>query len=287
MSQTNDCRFPTAGSRFVVLFSSLEFARTNRSHRPRAYASPFPAGSNCRSAKLGCYSGRGLESDRQCTPHPLDQRFPAAVYPAGLHGIIVLGGSYDRTRHSDLSTIVLEDDTEPLALLAHLSHRYPEAKIVFSGNSTDTATPEVSESDFVKPYLESFGIASERIAVEDKSRTTAESAQLAAQLLRPTSSSRWLLVTFGHRMPRAMGAFRKAGFNVSAFPAGLRTKAWSDMWSPERTAADNLRHLDIAVHEWLALVYYKLRGYSDDWFAGPIASNECGKACLDAQNTQR
>jgi uncharacterized SAM-binding protein YcdF (DUF218 family) len=218
---------------------------------------------------------------------PLDQRFPAAVYPAGLHGIIVLGGSYDRTRHSDLSTIVLEDDTEPLALLAHLGHRYPEAKIVFSGNGTDTLTPEVSESDFVKPYLESFGIASERIVVEDKSRTTAESAQLAAQLLHPTSSSQWLLVTFGHRMPRAMGAFRKAGFNVSAFPAGLRTKAWSDMWSPEKTAANNLRHLDIAVHEWLALVYYKLKGYSDDWFAGPLASDECGKACLDAQNTQR
>jgi uncharacterized SAM-binding protein YcdF (DUF218 family) len=73
-------------------------------------------------------------------------------------------------------------------------------------------------------------------------------------------------------MPRAMGAFRKAGFNVSAFPAGLRTHGWRDMWKPEAVATDNLRRVDIALHEWSGLVDYKLKGYSD-WFAAPTGLN--------------
>jgi hypothetical protein len=40
------------------------------------------------------------------------------------------------------------------------------------------------------------------------------------------------------------------------------------MWSPAATATDNLRRLDIALHEWLGLIYYRIKGYSDEWFAG-------------------
>jgi hypothetical protein len=30
-----------------------------------------------------------------------------------------------------------------------------------------------------------------------------------------------------------------------------------------------LRKLDLAVYEWLGLAYYKLKGYSDEWFPEP------------------
>lgn len=199
---------------------------------------------------------------------PLENRFPEEVYPApGLDGIIVLGGSYDRVRNSYVSTIVLEDDTQPLALMVDLARRYPEARIIFSG--TDAPIPDGNEASFVKHYFVSLGIAPERILTEERSRTTAESARFTANLLQPSPSSRWLLVTFGYRMPRAVGAFRRAGFDVVAFPAGLRTKGWDQMWTPEISATDNLRHLDIAVHEWLGLLYYKVKGYADEWFAAP------------------
>jgi hypothetical protein len=71
-------------------------------------------------------------------------------------------------------------------------------------------------------------------------------------------------------MPRAVGAFRKAGFNVFAFPIHLRTNGWSQMWRADSTGTENLRKLDIAVYEWAALLHYKLKGYSDDWFAGSL-----------------
>ena len=49
---------------------------------------------------------------------PLEQRFPEQVYPANIQGIIVLGGSYDTVSHGYMSTIVLQEDTEPLAVMA-------------------------------------------------------------------------------------------------------------------------------------------------------------------------
>jgi uncharacterized SAM-binding protein YcdF (DUF218 family) len=65
---------------------------------------------------------------------PLEQRFPELSYPdQGIDGIIVLGGSYDSVSRSYASTILLEEDTEPMAVMADLSRRYPRARVIFSG----------------------------------------------------------------------------------------------------------------------------------------------------------
>jgi hypothetical protein len=32
---------------------------------------------------------------------------------------------------------------------------------------------------------------------------------------------------------------------------------------------DNLRRVDLAVHEWLGLAAYRIRGFSDEWLPGP------------------
>jgi uncharacterized SAM-binding protein YcdF (DUF218 family) len=200
---------------------------------------------------------------------PLEERFPEWRYPKQhIDGIIVLGGSYDFVRHPYLSTIVLEDDTEPLALVVDLARRYPQAKVVVSGGSS--YSHEVSEASIMKDYFASFGIAPERIVTEDRSLNMAQSAQFTANLLHPDPSSRWLLLTYGHLMPRAVGAFRKAGFELFPFPVHLRNPSgWDVMWNSDRSFAENLRKVDISTHEWLGLVYYKFKGYSDQWFPSP------------------
>ena len=198
---------------------------------------------------------------------PLEQRFPELSYPdQGIDGIIVLGGSYDSVSHSYESTILLEEDTEPMALMPDLARRYPRARIIFSGGTSPSWGPGPSEAAIVKQYFVSFGIAADRISIEERSQTTEENARFTADLIKPAPQSRWLLVTSSYHMPRAMGTFRRAGFNVIAFPAGSRTHGWQEMWWPATTATDNLRRLDVAVHEWLGLFVYRLRGYSSEWF---------------------
>jgi uncharacterized SAM-binding protein YcdF (DUF218 family) len=199
---------------------------------------------------------------------PLEQRFPYLAYPdQPVDGIIIIGGSYDTVSHSYESEIVLREDTDPVSVVPDLARRYPSAKIIFSGGSSDMS--RLSEAAVVKQIFISWGVPADRILTEEQSQTTEQNARYTAQLLKPTPQSRWLLVTSSYHMPRAMGAFRKAGFDVWAFPAGPRTHGWQDFWRPASTATDNLRRVDLAIHEWLGLVDYRLRGFSDEWFPGP------------------
>src|SRR6478672_4779860 len=113
---------------------------------------------------------------------PLEQRFPEQVYPANIQGIIVLGGSYDTVGHGYMSSIVLQEDTEPLAVMVDLARRYPEAKIIFSGGTTSSVRGP-SEADIVKGYFVSFGIAPDRILTEGESQTTEENARFTDALV--------------------------------------------------------------------------------------------------------
>jgi uncharacterized SAM-binding protein YcdF (DUF218 family) len=201
---------------------------------------------------------------------PLEQRFPHLAYPdQPIDGIIILGGSYDTVSHSYQSEIVLQDDTNPVSVVPDLARRYPNAKIIFSGGSSDTLKPGLSEAAIVKQIFISWGIPADRILVEEQSQTTEENARFTARLLHPAPQSRWLLVTSSYHIPRAVGAFRKAGFDVLAFPAGPRTHGWQEFWWPSDTATDNLRRVDLAIHEWLGLAAYRIRGFSDEWFPAP------------------
>lgn len=220
---------------------------------------------------------------------PLEQRFADSGIPdQKIDGIIVLGGSYDTRIHGYMNTILLQEDSDPMAVLPGLAHRFPRAKIVFTGG-TDPSVPGLSEAAIAKRYFVSFGIAADRIVIEERSLTTEENARFTAQLLRPSPESRWLLVTNAFHMPRAMGVFRKVGFNVTPFPVGWRTHNWREMWWPAVPATENLRRLDVAVHEWVGLSFYWLQGYSREWFAGPDAvaaeflGGRGGSSCVRAE----
>jgi uncharacterized SAM-binding protein YcdF (DUF218 family) len=63
-------------------------------------------------------------------------------------------------------------------------------------------------------------------------------------------------------MPRAAGAFGKAGFEVVAVPADFHSGGGEgyalEKWLP---SADNLRNSDAAFDEWLGIAIYRLRGW--------------------------
>ena len=68
-----------------------------------------------------------------------------------------------------------------------------------------------------------------RLTLEDRSRNTIENAVYSKALAQPKPGERWLLVTSALHMPRAMGAFRQAGFAVEAYPVDYQTNGWRDM----------------------------------------------------------
>ena len=114
----------------------------------------------------------------------------------------------------------------------------------------------------------SLGIPRERLILERQSRNTYENAVFSKAMVMPKPGERWLLVTSAYHMPRSVGLFRKVGFPVEPYPVDWRVSNISDF---EIFAVQGLRRTDIAVHEWIGLVTYRLRGRIDHLFPGPDA----------------
>jgi uncharacterized SAM-binding protein YcdF (DUF218 family) len=67
-------------------------------------------------------------------------------------------------------------------------------------------------------------------------------------------------------MPRAMGVFRKQGWNVLAYPVDFETSTDSHF---SLDLAKGLQEMSNASHEWLGLFVYWLAGRSYSLFPAP------------------
>ncbi len=203
--------------------------------------------------------------------YPLEQRFPAWVAGSGAppDGIIILGGSIEPDVSAAHGTPVVRSSPDRIIEAAALAHRYPTARIVFSGGSANLISNDAREADFASAIFEGLGIAKSRLVMERASRNTVENAQFSKALVAPKQGERWLLVTSAFHMPRSIGLFRKAGFAVEAYPVDWRVGRRGDLFSFSNTVLDGWGRTDVAVREWIGLVAYRATGKIDDLLPGP------------------
>ena len=184
-------------------------------------------------------------------------------------GIIVLGGAIDSDSSAARSSLEINSAGERITAMLELARRYPQARIVFTGGAGSLIEKSLSEAPVAGELLQRFGVAPERVTLETASRTTDENAAFTAGLVSPKPGERWLLVTSAWHMPRAIGAFRRGGFDVEAYPVDWRTRGWIDATETFDTASAGLGRSDIAVHEWVGLITYWLAGRSSELLPGP------------------
>ena len=201
---------------------------------------------------------------------PLSERFPPwkSEGPAPA-GIIILGGAVDSESSAARAAVELNSAGERMLAMVELARRYPEARIVFTGGSDALIPRQNPESSVARKMLDDFGIARERIVLEPASRNTDENAALTVKLIAPQAGDRWILVTSAFHMPRSIGAFRAAGFDLEAYPVDWRSRGWSDAAKPFSTISAGLSQSDIAVHEWIGLFSYWITGRIEDLFPAP------------------
>jgi uncharacterized SAM-binding protein YcdF (DUF218 family) len=70
-------------------------------------------------------------------------------------------------------------------------------------------------------------------------------------------------------MPRAIGCFRRAGFEVEAYPVDWRTRGESDLFGLFGGLAAGLARTDAAMREWAGLLAYWLTGRTSALFPAP------------------
>jgi uncharacterized SAM-binding protein YcdF (DUF218 family) len=202
---------------------------------------------------------------------PLEERFPPWDASRGAPaGIICLGGALDTVVSPERGEVALNEAAERMTAIAELARRYPQARIVFSGGSGRLVYGgTTTEAELAARLFASFGIARERITLEDKSRDTLENARFTKELVNPKPGERWLLVTSAHHMPRSVALFRAIGFPVEAFPVDYRTRGAIDLLRPFSPLSDGLRRTDTAVREWVGLIVYRLSGRTAELFPAP------------------
>ena len=161
-----------------------------------------------------------------------------------------------------------------LALRIPLEHRFvflqpnlqalPDGIIFLAGSGGDgiDAVPALSQK-YPKARL-TFSIY-----MEPHPRSTYEDALYSAALLKPKPSERWLLVTAALHMPRAVGCFRVAGFQVEPYPVQFMTGDPTAPFAFFRTGSLALNQFDTAAKEWIGLIAYWLMGNTDTLFPGP------------------
>ena len=203
--------------------------------------------------------------------YPLEQRFPPwdGARGGAPDGIIVLGASIEAELSAAHGTPVVRSSPDRLIAAAALAHRYPKARIVFSGGSANLISNDAREADFAGAVFESLGIDKSRLVMERASRNTQENAEFSKAMLAPKDGERWVLVTSAFHMPRSVGLFRKAGFAVEPYPVDWRVGRRSDAWNFTNVAVDGLGRTDLAAREWMGLIAYRATGKIDELLPGP------------------
>lgn len=200
----------------------------------------------------------------------LEQRFPAWAPARGApDGIVVIGGALTPRVSAGRGDPVLNEAAERITAVVDLARRYPAARIVFSGGSGSLVFAEPPEAEIARDLLQRLGVARERIAIDTRSRNTDDDARYSMERAAPKPGERWLLVTSAYHMPRAIGAFRRIGFAVEAYPVDWRTHSTADVMHPFVTIGDGLRRTDTAFREWVGLLAYWVTGRSSELVPAP------------------
>ena len=197
----------------------------------------------------------------------LEDRFPQPVINRPVTGIILLGGAVDPRFRIARGNLALNEAGERLAATVELSRRYPDARVFLSGGLGQArGTSFLTESELARDILVSLGVSPSRIAMEERSRTTCENGTESAAALQPQPGEVWLMVTSASHMPRAVACFRAAGFDVMPYTVDYRTRGAAELRHPTRSIAAGLAETDLATHEWLGLLIYRLTGLTAELF---------------------
>ncbi len=195
--------------------------------------------------------------------HPLENRFQTnPPLPQEVEGIIVLSGSIsaDKSKLWNQTEVNAAVDRE-LAFIK-LARRYPHAALVYSGGSSNLLAQENKAADVARRLFSELGFNPERITFERESRNTWENARLTFQNVQPELKRPWILITSAFHMPRSVGVFCKTGWPVIPYPVDHYSSP-EPSFKPGFSLAGRSGILDMAVHEWLGLLAYRLTGKTD------------------------
>ena len=207
---------------------------------------------------------------------PLENRFPFEGHPydgtggTPPAGIILLGGFIDADKTAAHRMPVLNDRGDRLVATALLARRFPDARVIVTDGPPRHPSGVRLGAALAGVLLEDMGVAEDRLVLEQEARNTWQNAVYTRRLVAPRPDETWILVTSAFHMPRAVGAFRAAGWSgLHPWPVDYQSDGAPRLLNP--SAAQGMTLVNLAVREYVALIGYWLAGRSSALFPGPKA----------------
>ncbi len=182
---------------------------------------------------------------------PLEYAYPAMQDPQRhpeAKAIVVLTAYAADDEDMPLSSRLSYSTALRVLEAANLFARRPDCQVIVSGDAV--------AAGLMGEQLRQLGVPEDRLLIDAVADDTADSAEN----LRPAMAGKQVfLVTSAGHMQRAMGVFRKRGVLAIAAPTDfqLPRSAWHAEWT---WSPFHLQASDLAVHEYLALAWYRLSG---------------------------
>lgn len=181
--------------------------------------------------------------------------------------LVLSGGLVDRV--PPRQTIEVADAGDRLLYAAHLFKQRKAGLIICTGGVATGGDAPRSAAEVMAEFLTTLGVPREAIVTEGASSNTREHARNLPAIFQERKIKKVLLVTSALHMPRSVGVFHKQFPEVELVPAPTDFHA-----TEQRAAAPWYRQLGAvvptparllafseAMHEYLGLAYYKLRGW--------------------------
>jgi uncharacterized SAM-binding protein YcdF (DUF218 family) len=154
----------------------------------------------------------------------------------------------------------VNDAAERMTAALALAAKYPQMQMVFTGGEGELFGAGPSEAQRAGTFFGAMGLPSARFIYEEKSRNTYENAVFTANLNGVEKQKRWLLITSASHMPRSMATFKKAGWNVTAYPVDFRT-GLETPWT-RYSLVQGAERWQMVLREFIGIAAYRMTGRS-------------------------
>ncbi|HAI27977.1 MAG TPA: hypothetical protein DCM48_00145 [Thalassospira sp.] len=207
--------------------------------------------------------------------HTLESRFEKPdLANIEFAGAVTLSGSLDPSSYLERGEMHVGASADRIFTMMRVANLYPNKPVLFTGGDGSLTDRGFSEAVVLEDWLDDSGLKTPNMFFETKSRNTHENATKSLELVYrdwpELAKKPWVLITSAQHMPRAVGAFRQAGWNVIPYPVDRFTS--DDIHLASLNVSGAIKSLGRALREWVGLTAYYWTGRTDEWFPGPKES---------------
>ena len=170
--------------------------------------------------------------------------------------IVILGGGHTSDPKLPVTSQIEQSTLVRLIEGIRIYRKNPGSKIILSGGMV---FDPVSNAEIMASLARDLGVSEDDMIIESESKDTKDEAKIIQSMI---GENPFVLVTSAVHMPRSVALFKKQQMNPIPAPVGHLAKKRQGKIHPGAFFPDakNIKKIESAIHEYLGIVWAKLRG---------------------------